>query len=171
MLIVRARLFYNLALAVVPARVSQIIRYGSTGAVCACISNFIVISGSLTGIDYLNAVALSFVLVTPLGYFLQSRFTFGVDLSVRHFIRFVGSVAVGATLFLALIGLLHSVLDVPVWIASPLATLLIFCWNYAASCWVMSYVTEKDLRSIALSGFLVLYRSLSNTCGKRLGHD
>jgi len=168
---VRARLLHNLALAVVPARVGQIISYSAIGAVCACISNFIVIAGSLTGIEYWNAAALSFVLVTPLGYVLQSRFTFGVELSARRFIHFVGSVAAGAILFLALIGLFHSAFGVPVWIASPLATVLIFCWNYAASCWAISSVTEEDLHSMALSSFPTRCRPAPTTCGKRLSHD
>lgn len=114
--------------------------YGAIGAVCACISNFIVIVGSLAGVEYWNAAVLSFVLVTPLGYVLQSRFTFGVGLSARHFVHFAGSVAVGAALFLALIGLFHSAFGVPVWLASPLTTMLMFCWNYAASCWAISSV-------------------------------
>ena len=145
--------------------------YGAIGAVCASISNVIVIAGSLAGIEYWNTTVLAFVLVTPLGYVLQSRFTFGVELSARRFVHFAGSVAVGAALFLALIGLFHGAFGVPVWIASPLATLLIFCWNYAASCWAISSVAKESLRSVASSHFPTRCKPSSNTLGKRLSHD
>lgn len=145
--------------------------YGAIGAVCACISNFIVIAGSLAGVEYWNTAVLSFVLVTPLGYVLQSRFTFGVELSARRFVHFAGGVAAGAVLFLALIGLFHSAFEVPVWIASPLATMLIFCWNYAASCWTISSVTKESLHSVAPSRLLTRCKPSSTTLGRRSSHD
>lgn len=125
--------------------------YGAIGAVCAGLSNFIVIAGSLAGVDYWNAAVLAFVLVTPLGYILQSRFTFGVDLSACRFVHFGGSVALGAILFLALLGVLHSGLKLPVWIASPLATMLIFCWNYAAACWAIGSAAKVKSHSVTSS--------------------
>lgn len=158
----RAWLRHNVQLAVVSAWVRRAMSYGAIGAVCACISNFIVIVGSLAGIEYWNAAVLSFVLVTPLGYVLQSRFTFRVELSVHRFVCFAGSVAAGAVLFLALIGLFNSVFEVPVWIASPLATMLIFCWNYAASCWTISSANEEALQSVDSSRSLA-WRKPSST--------
>ena len=145
--------------------------YGAIGAVCACISNFMVIAGSLAGIEYWNTAALAFVLVTPLGYVLQSRFTFGVELSARRFIHFAGGVAVGAAVFLALIGLLHSALAMPIWMASPLATLLIVCWNYVASCWAITSAAKESLFSMASSRFATRCKPSPTTLGKRLSHD
>ena len=145
--------------------------YGAIGAVCALISNFMVIAGSLAGAEYWNTAVVAFVLVTPLGYVLQSRFTFGMELSARRFIHFAGSVAVGAALFLALIGLFHSAFGMPVWIASPLATMLIFCWNYAASYWVISFLAKESLHSVASSHFLTRCKSPLTTLGKRSGYD
>lgn len=167
----RAWLGHNVELAAVPAWVRQTMSYGAIGAVCAFMSNFIIIAGSLAGVEYWDAAVLAFVLVTPLGYILQSRFTFGMELSARRFVHFAGSVAVGAALFLALIGLFHSAFDVPVWIASPLATMLIFCWNYAASCWAIRSVAKESLQSVSSSRSLVWCKPLSTTLGKRLNHD
>lgn len=161
----------NVQLAAVPAWVRQTLSYGAIGAVCASISNLIVITGSLAGIDYWNAAVLAFVLVTPLGYVLQSRFTFDMELSARRFIHFAGSVAVGAVLFLALIGLFHSVFGMPVWSASPLATLLIVCWNYVASCWAISPAAKESLYSMASSCFSTRFKSAPTIPGKRLSRD
>lgn len=166
----RAWLRHNLQLAVVPAWVQRTMSYGVIGAVCASISNLVVVAGSFAGMKYWNTTALAFVLVTPLGYVLQSRFTFGVGLSARRFIHFAGSIAVGAALFLALIGLLHSAFGVPVWIASPLATLLIFCWNYVALSWAISSTTRGNLHLMTSSRFSAQCDSLPTTPGKHFDH-
>ena len=167
----RAWLRHNAQLAVFPAWVRQTMSYGTIGVICASVSNFIIIASSLAGTEYWNGTVLAFVLVTPLGYVLQSRFTFGVELSTRRFIHFTGGVAIGAVLFLALVGLFHSAFGVPVWIASPLATLLLFCWNYIASYWAISSATKESLYSMASSRFSTRCKPSTTTLGKRLTHD
>ena len=137
-----ARAPHNCRYALVPAWARHTLNYGIIGAFCACASNVVIIACSLVDIEYWNAVALSFVLVTPLGYVLQSRFTFRVGLTILHFIRFAISAAAGAFLFLILVSLFCSVLGMAVWLASPLATGLVFCWNYTASRWAIYHHTS-----------------------------
>jgi putative flippase GtrA len=132
-------------LASVPARMRHLMSYGVIGAACACMSNFVIIASSLAGVRYWNAAALAFVLVTPLGYVLQSWLTFGVRLSMHRFLRFAGSVAIGAFLFVTLLGLFHGVCGMPIWIVSPSVTVVIFCWNYAASLWAVSCLGDAGL--------------------------
>ena len=167
----RAWLRRNVQLAAVLAWVRQTMSYGAIGAICACMSNLIVIAGTLAGTRYWNAAILSFVLVTPFGYVLQSRFTFGVELSTRRFIHFTGSVAVGAVLYLALVGLFHSAFDVPVWAASPLATLLIFCWSYAASSWAINSAAKASLHPMAPPRFSTRCKPSPASLGERSSHD
>jgi putative flippase GtrA len=140
-------LAYKLRLSPVPAWVHPIISYGAVGAFCACASNAIVIGCSLAGLEYWQAAALSLAIVTPVSYVFQSRFTFGVGCSAQRFIRFGGSILMGAFLFLFITALLRKLLGMPIWVASPLATVIIFYWNYIASRWAITKA-ETDRQSI-----------------------
>lgn len=130
----------NVLLPPTPAWVHSIVSYG---AVCACVSNAVVIGCSLAGLRYWQAAALSVVVVTPISYVLQSRFTFGIGRSVQCFIRFAAGIVAGALLFLVIIELFRSLLGMPIWVASPLATLIIVCWNYVASCWAITHAVTN----------------------------
>ena len=123
----------------VPAWIHPVVSYGVVGSVCACASNGIIIGCSLAGLEYWQAAALSVAIVTPVSYVLQTRLTFGVEHSAKRLIRFLGSILMGAFLFLAIIGLLRNLLEMPIWVASPLATAIIFCWNYVASKWAVTH--------------------------------
>lgn len=133
-------------LAISPPWARYVFSYGTIGAVCACLSNSVIIACSFAEIKYWNGAALAFTGVVPCAYVLQSRFTFGAKLSIRRFVRFLGGAAAGAVLFLVLISLFCSVLEIPVWIASPLATAFVFLWNFLISHWAIAYVAVKKLR-------------------------
>lgn len=151
----------SIRLASVPTWMRHLMSYGFIGAACACMSNLVVIASSLAGFKYWNAAALSFVLVTPLGYVLQSWLTFGVKLSVRRFIRFAGNVAIGALILIISLGLFNGVCGIPIWIVSPLVSVVVFCWNYAASLWAVSYFGKADLNAPAAVRYDIITRSFS----------
>ena len=157
--------FVPIRLASVPAWTRHLMSYSIIGGACACLSNLIVIASSLAGFRYWNAAALSFVLVTPFGYILQSRITFKAKLSVGRFMRFAGSVAIGAFLFVILLGLFHGICGIPIWIASPLVTMAIFCWNYTASLWTISYFGRAESNAPIPGGHdTIIKRSSIRAC-------
>lgn len=125
--------------------IKQSARYTVVGAVCACASNLIIIGGNLTGINDQVAIALAVAIVTPLAYILQSWFTYGSPLSMQRFIRFLSGVGVGTLWFVLLMTLFQRIIGMPVWIASPLTTLLIFVWNFAASRWAILWRTQQSV--------------------------
>lgn len=113
-------------------------RYLTVGALCALVHNLIMIGGDFAGLHYLPATILSFAVVTPLGYFLHCRFTFRKARSVEGFLRFMAGIAIGYPLSLALMILFCSGLGLPVLIAAPLATAILFVFNYLSAHWAIA---------------------------------
>ena len=112
-------------------------RYTIVGAVCAVAHNVIMIGSDFLGIHYFPATLISFALVTPLGYALHCRYTFCRPRSWDGFVRFALGVAVGYPLSLALMVLFVSIMGLPVWIAAPAATVILFVWNFLSAHWAI----------------------------------
>ncbi|MEO8019598.1 MAG: GtrA family protein [Pseudomonadota bacterium] len=112
-------------------------RYLTVGALCALIHNLIMIGGDFFGVHYLPATLISFAVVTPLGYFLHCRFTFRKAHSLEGFLRFMAGIAIGYPISLALMVLFCSGLGLPVLIAAPLATAVLFVFNYLSAHWAI----------------------------------
>ncbi|HEX4507445.1 MAG TPA: GtrA family protein [Alphaproteobacteria bacterium] len=125
--------------------VGQSARYSAVGAVCAVASNIVIIGSNLAGINDQVAIILAVATVTPLAYVLQSWFTFHSPLSMQRFLRFVAGVGVGTLWFVLLMTLFQHVLGMTVWVASPLTTLLIFIWNFAAARWAILWRMHNAL--------------------------
>ena len=112
-------------------------RYTIVGAVCALTHNAIMIGSDFAGLHYLPATFLSFAIVTPLGYLLHCRFTFRRAHSLEGFLRFMSGIAVGYPLSLGLMVLFCSILGLPVIVAAPLATAVLFVFNYVSAHWAI----------------------------------
>lgn len=112
-------------------------RYTIVGAICALAHNAVMILGDLAGGHYVPMTVLSFGIVTPLGYQLHSRFTFGEQLSSRGFLRFASGVTTGFALSLLSMAILCTGLGLPVVIAAPLTTITLFLWNYVSAHWAI----------------------------------
>ena len=112
-------------------------RYTLVGIVCALAHNLVVIGADLAGLHYLPATVVSFLLVTPLGYGLHSRYTFRRPLCTSGLLRFTSGVAVGYPISVAFMILFCSGLNLPVVVATPLATLALFVWNYLSAQWAI----------------------------------
>ncbi|HJQ16810.1 MAG TPA: GtrA family protein [Allosphingosinicella sp.] len=112
-------------------------RYVIVGGVCAIVHNSIMILGDIVGIHYLLMNFVSFSVVTPAGYLLHSGFTFGTQHSWPGFMRFASGVAVGFPISLLTMALLCTGFEVPVVIAAPVATIVLFLWNYASAHWAI----------------------------------
>lgn len=112
-------------------------RYTLVGAVCAIAHNAIMIAADQVGIHYLPGTVISFLAVTPLGYVLHSRFTFAEPLRVKAFTRFVGGVATAYPISVAMMAVLCSGFGLSVAIATPIATVALFVWNFVAAHWAI----------------------------------
>jgi putative flippase GtrA len=91
------------------------------------------IAGDRAGGGYLMLTLISFLVVTPIAYALHSRVTFKEPLSLRSLFRFALGVSVGLPLSLGIMAVLCSLLKLPVVVAAPMATVLLFLWNYMSA--------------------------------------
>jgi putative flippase GtrA len=85
------------------------------------------------GLHYVLSTVASFSLVTPFGFWLHSRFTFGAPLSWRNLGVFALGVAAGFPLSLLAMTILCSGLQLPVMVAAPIATVVLLAWNYLSA--------------------------------------
>ena len=112
-------------------------RYIVVGAICALIHNVVMIVGDVLGVHYLLMSVVSFGIVTLLGYLLHSGFTFRGQLSIAAFLRFAAGLAFGFPISLLVMAILCTGLGIPVIIAAPTATIVLFVWNYASAHWAI----------------------------------
>ena len=112
-------------------------RYIIVGATCAALYNLVMILGERAGVGYVWSSICSLFAVIPAGYLLHAGFTFGKDLSWSAFLRFAGSILASFPISLLTIALLSSGAGLPMLIAAPLATLVLFVWNYAITHWAI----------------------------------
>lgn len=120
-------------------------RYSLVGLVCFLLNYLIIVAVDALGAHYLLALVAAFLAVTPIGFLLHSQFTFGEPLRWQAFRRFTAGVASAAPVaFLAMI-VLCSGLGLHVAIATPIATVVVFLWNFLAVHWAI--VPRFGLRS------------------------
>jgi putative flippase GtrA len=112
-------------------------RYVAVGLFCAAASNLLMIGGDLAGLHYAVSCLICFIVVTPIAYLFHAGYTFQEEPCVRGFGRFALGVLSGIPLWFALMAICVSALHLPMIIASPLVTALIFLWNYAAAHWAI----------------------------------
>ena len=112
-------------------------RYLSVGALCAVIHNVIMIGADFAGIYYVLSTLISFVVLTPLGYGLHSRFTFHRPITLAGFLRFTAGIIAAYPLSLGLMVLFCSGFGWPVLIAAPLTTVALIVYNYISAHWAI----------------------------------
>ena len=112
-------------------------RYILVGATCAALYNAVMILGEWAGLGYVTSSILSLVVVIPTGYLLHAGFTFGRDRSWSAFFRFAGSILAGFPISLLTVALLSGGAGLPMTIVAPIATLVLFVWNYATAHWAI----------------------------------
>ena len=117
--------------------VKRTTRYTLVGVLCAATYNAVMIFGSKVGANYISLIVLSYFIVTPIGYLLHARFTFGVSRSWRDFSRFASAVAASFPIVFIVMVVLVSGLHLAISVAAPTATGIMYLWNYASSHWAL----------------------------------
>jgi len=112
-------------------------RYVQVGLLCALLNNLIVIGFDYAGYHYALAVAFAFVTVTAIGYLLHAAYTFKVAASGTALVRFFGANLSGLVISLLLMMILCDGIGLTAALAMPIATVLLFVWNYAFATWAI----------------------------------
>ena len=113
-------------------------RYLTVGLTCALLHNAIMIAGDAAGLHYLASSIVSLAIVTSFGYWLHSRWTFpGAERSAAAYTRYFVTIAANFPLSLLGLFVLVDLLSVPVPIAAPVVTVLLFAFNWVANRWAL----------------------------------
>ena len=113
------------------------VRYLAVGAICALGQNAVIIGGELLGYHYTLTATLGATLFGALGYALHSRFTYDQPLSWRACGRFIIGLGSSYVLAIAILAIFRDILDVPMIITAPVATIIVTIWGFAASRWAI----------------------------------
>ena len=108
----------------------QSVRYLISAAVCVLVNNILLIGGDWLGAPYAPLLAAAAWLSGTIGYGLHARFTFRQPLTWGGYARFLGGIAIAFPLALALLAALISLVGLPMWIAAPVATVVMLAYNY-----------------------------------------
>ena len=113
-------------------------RFLVVGFACALLHNAIMIIGDRVGLHYAVSSVLSFCIVVTLGYRLHSSWTFAdTERSRSSFGRYALIASANLPLSIAGMFMLVDLGGMSVPLASPLVTVMLFVFNFAASRWAL----------------------------------
>ena len=118
-------------------------RYLAVSAFCAALHNAIMIGLDFAGVHYGLSLLASAVVLVPTGYFALARFTFEARCSRPAFARYAGVVLVNTPGSFIALWALYDTLGLPMWIAAPVATIILMIWNYLTSRWAIGGVSRS----------------------------
>ena len=113
----------------------SLIRYLVVSGLCALLNNASVIVLVDCGFGSITATIIAFAPVLLIAYLLHALFTFGSQPTPVSFSRFAFLMAMNFPLWIAGLYLLSDIVRLPIFIAAPSTTVLIFVWNFASTKW------------------------------------
>lgn len=113
-------------------------RYTGIALFCMILHNAIMIGLDALGVNYLWCQIASAIVLLPTGYLLLSRQAFRVTRSWQGFVRYSGALITNFPVQFALIWLLRGRMALPMAVAAPVTTALLYLWNYMTSYWALA---------------------------------
>jgi putative flippase GtrA len=105
-------------------------RYLLSAGLCAIANNILLIVGAQAGLNLLELILLSFVVIGTTGYVAHVYLTFRQAPSWASYVRFMAGIAIGIPVAFVVLLLLRDVLRMPMTLAAPTATLLLLVYNF-----------------------------------------
>ena len=118
-------------------RLEPIPRYVVVGALCAGLYNLIMIAGDALGVHFVVSSVVAFVVNVLVGYALHCLYTFAERMNARGLLRYAAAMLLNLPLSILGVWLLNRLATLPMWIASPAVTVVLFGWNYVATHWAV----------------------------------
>jgi len=112
-------------------------KFLAVSGVCAILTNALVILGVHWGLGTAAASALAFGPVLIVGYALHSLFTFSEHGARLSLVRYAIGVALNFPIWTGGLFMLRDLLKMPIVIAAPAMTGLLFVWNFASANWAV----------------------------------
>ena len=101
----------------------------------AGLHNAILIGANALGAHYVVAQLLSAAVLLPTGFLALARFSYLVETDWSGFWRYSAAVITNFPVAIATLWLLLDIFALPMWIAAPVSTLLLYVWNFLTSSW------------------------------------
>lgn len=111
------------------------LRYVAVGAACALLSNILLVGAVMTGAHYIVAGLLTIAPILAISFLLHCFVTFEVPPTAEAFARYSVTALPSYPLWFVSIAALSDGLGAPIWAASPIATGIVFLWNYIGTNW------------------------------------
>lgn len=113
-------------------------RFFTVSVACALLHNALMIAGDWLGLHYAASSLISFACVTSFGYWLHSAWTFpAAGRGAMTFTRYAVSMSLNLPAFIAGMFLGVDLAGLPVAVAAPLVTVLLWALNFAATRWAL----------------------------------
>lgn len=113
------------------------LRYLAVGAICAVLNNLLLIGIVTAGLDYLRGLFVVCLPMLAIGFALHCWFTFETRPNFAAFLRYSIAILVNYPLWIGSLFVLCNLAQFSIVVASPLATLFLFLWNYLATHWAI----------------------------------
>lgn len=120
------------------AHLARIPRYTVVSIICALVHNAILIAADAAGFGIVACQAVSAAVLLPVGFCLQARFTFACERSWRGFARYSAALITNFPVALLALWLSRDLAGVPMWVAAPFSSLVLYFWNFATSTWALT---------------------------------
>ncbi|NVE94590.1 GtrA family protein [Altererythrobacter lutimaris] len=115
----------------------QSLRYLAIAALSAISYNAIIIALDYAGISYLIGVVVATAVVITGAYLAHATVTFSQPLSLTAYMRFVSAQIAGFFLSVIILAAMIDGLQWPVIVATPVATVLLFAYNFISARWAI----------------------------------
>lgn len=120
----------------------RIPRYTLVAIGCALLHNAILIVTDALGATVIVCQTASAAVLLPVGFALQSRITFASERSWRGFCRYSAALITNFPVAIAVLWLVREQAHLSMWVAAPLSSFVLFCWNYLTSTWALAPRTK-----------------------------
>jgi len=114
-----------------PLQKSQFALFLGGSVLCAGINNVILIAGEWLGYNYVLLTFLCYFVSGSVGYFYHCRITFDKPISWMSYVGFISSLFLGLPLSILLLAIAIEWLVLPMWIAAPAMTMIMFIYHFA----------------------------------------
>jgi putative flippase GtrA len=118
-------------------RMPKEVRYVAVGATCAILYNIMLIGTVALGVGHLWATVVVLPPIIIVGYSLHAAVTFETRFSAAAFLRYSLTILAGYPVWVVVLVLLADVAKLPIVIAAPLGTALMFGLNYVTVHWAI----------------------------------
>lgn len=120
------------------------LRYAFVAAFCAGLHNLVIIGLDALGLHYAVSSLASFAIVLSVGFALHCGFTFEASPSVASLLRYAGAMSVNLPLSVAALYLTYDLAALPMTLASPVATIMLFVLNFFLSSWAIQRSSAEE---------------------------